>query len=144
MSTLAPRRGMATIWFVIVGVALAGLFALALDTAHYYLAFHQLQVAADSSALAALDYLPDNQPKSRTQAVNIANRHLCDSKSVVLLSNDGNGAGGDIVLGTFDFKSKLFTPTTFKPTASKVRANRTDSGHGGPVKLLHQVLEALA
>src|SRR5207248_3490890 len=76
--TPVRRRGITTVWFTVCGIALAGLFALALDTARYNLAFHQLQVTADSSALAELNYLSTGQSQARQLAVDTAIRNICD------------------------------------------------------------------
>ena len=70
-------HGIAAIWFAIVGLVLAAIFALTLDSAKYYYSFHQLQVAADSAALAALDFLPSDVAKSRQNAINDANKNRC-------------------------------------------------------------------
>ena len=114
------RRGVATIWFAVVGLALAGLFALALDSARYYYSFEQLQAAADSSALAALDYLPTdnsaNLSTSQNHAISVAADNLCAGQGVTLLRNDSNSASGDIVFGRYNFVTKNFSPTDRKST----------------------------
>src|SRR5436190_923764 len=134
--TPVRRRGMTTVWFTVCGLALAALFALALDTARYYLAFHQLQVAADSSALAAMNFLSISQSQARQRAVDAALANVCDGKGVKLSSNDANAADGDIVLGLYDVKARTFTPSTLTPNAAKVNARRTSGSLNGNLKLL--------
>ena len=130
------RRGITTAWFSVCGLALAGLFALALDTARCNFAFHQLQVTADASALAALDYLATNQSQARQQAVNVALANTCDGQAVKLSRNDGNAPEGDIVFGLYDFKTHTFTPSTLNPNAAKVNARRTSTSLNGNLKLM--------
>ena len=137
MRIVPQRRGVATIWFAIVGLALVALFGLALETVRYYFSFQQLQAAADASALSALDYLPKDVPSSRAQAIKIANSNACaDLPGVTLVDNPSNAYGGDIVYGFYDIQNDTFTRTTTNANAAKITAQRTDSAHGGVVKFI--------
>jgi len=130
---------MASVWFGVVCLGLGGLFALMIDSSQYYYSFHQLQAAADSAALAGLDYLSTDMDRARQQAKDVAAKNLCANLPVTLQTNRVNNANGDIVLGTYDSVNG-FRPLDNSygpwPNAVKVNARRTDAAHGGPIKLM--------
>ena len=139
MKHLPRRRGIASIYFGIVGLSLALLFALAIDHSRYYFCFHQLQAAADSAALSALNDLPadltiaSNLTKAQTDAAQPANR--CDGTPIKLLPNPSNDVNGDLSFGKYDFKTRTFTTQLNFASAAKVNARRDDS-HDGPINLI--------
>src|SRR5690349_19054629 len=63
------RRGIALIWFAILGMVLVGLAGLALDTGYVMLTGHQLQNAADAAALAGANSVAFDTAQSVTDAV---------------------------------------------------------------------------
>jgi len=130
-------RGLAAVWFAIVGLWLFGLFALVIDLGRYYYAFHQLQAAADSSALAGLDYLTtdtsSNRQFTRQRVADVAAANSCLGDAVIVNPNL------DVAIGIYDPQTGVFTATTsplIKPWAIKVSAQRTDDAHGGAIKLI--------
>jgi len=130
------RRGAITVYFAIFGIALVALFSLMLDFGRVRLVHHQLQAAADASALAAARLVQSDQLAARTAAIDIASSNLAEMKPVHLRSNDNNSATGDIVFGLFDTKSKSFTATTQSPNSVKINARRTQDSPDGALKLI--------
>jgi len=130
-------RGIASVWFAVVGLLLAAMFAFAVDSARYYYSFHQLQVAADAAALSALDYMPSDVSRSRASAILTASKNRCaDLSGVTIVDNPSNDYGGDVVYGFYNTAQNTFTRGTSNANAARVRAQRTDSAHGGPVKFI--------
>jgi len=123
------NQGIAAVYFAIVGLGLAALFALVLDSAHYYLTFNKLQAAADGAALAATDWLPGDTARSLQSAINVAASDTADGKSVTITSDD-------VVFGKYDWKNRMLVATTDPPTAAMVSAKRTDDAHGGLVNYI--------
>ncbi len=129
------RRGIATIWFAIFAIVLIGFMGLATDTAYVHLTAQQLQNAADAAALAASQRLLIDQTQARAQAVNIALANFAAGDPVQLDPNLGNAPDGDVVIGTYNRQSGVFTATTSYPSAVKVNARRTADSLGGGVSL---------
>jgi len=136
------RRGVATIWFGIVGLALVGLFSFTIDFARVRFVHHQLQVTADAAALAGAGQITTGTNKqqklARTAAVDVASKNFAadQTKGVVIRRNDSNDPEGDVVMGVFDPKTRIFKATTTSPNAVKVNARRTSDSPGGALKLI--------
>src|SRR5688572_17202630 len=130
------RRGMALVWFPIVGLVVIGLIALAGDSAYVYLVGHQLQNAADAAALAGAAKVKDSEEEAYAAATRLALANKAAGANVLLAPNPGNGAGGDIVLGFYDVEEDTFTPTLDNPNAVQVVARRTTGSPGGPLPLI--------
>jgi hypothetical protein len=124
------QRGIALIWVVITFTVLLGLTGLALDTARVLLAGHELQNAADASALAGAQYVRADQDQARAAALAIAAANKAENVSVALPDNPDNLEDGKIVIGRFDRETQVFTATTTAPNAVKVIACRTSSQNG--------------
>ena len=129
------RRGVALVWVALLCVALVGMMGLALDTAYAFFAAHQLQNAADASALAGALRVRVDLPGVVPAATDIAGQNLAAGEPVVLAPNPDNDAAGDVVVGHYDKDSRTFTATLTTPNAVKVRARRTADSPGGPVPL---------
>ncbi|NQT21400.1 MAG: hypothetical protein HQ592_16960 [Planctomycetes bacterium] len=129
------RRGIATIWLAIFGIVLIGFTGLATDTGYVYLTAQQLQNAADAAALAAGQHLLTDQLAARQLAVTIGLANSAAGDPVQLDPNPGNAAYGDVVFGTYNRASRVFTATTTSPNAVKVNARRTAGSLGGGVPL---------
>jgi len=128
------RRGVAAVWMALMGIILAGLFAFALSSARTHYSFHQLQVAADAAALAALDKLPSdlrvagNMQAAQQHAADVANQNLCDGSGVGLQVTTNNSSANDIYYGQYNFVSNTFTVTTNPPiNAVHVSARRIEA-----------------
>ncbi len=129
------RRGIANIWFVIIGLMVIGLVGLAVDAAYLYLAAHRLQNAADAAALAGAQEVRTDAAAAQEAAIRIALANSAAGAPVQLLGNDANVPDGDIVIGQYDRTASQFTPTLSHPNAVKVVARRTENSPGGAVRI---------
>jgi len=114
-------RGNSLVMTAVFLPVLVGMVALAVDTAVLATARAQLKTVADSAALAGAIQLADNarvqgsmslttettNAMSRAQTAGQANTVL--GKSAVLLSNSGNSATGDMVVGYFNPATHAWT-----------------------------------
>lgn len=104
-------RGAVYIWaaFGIVGmVAFAG---LAIDMSYFYVARNQLQISADSAALAGAIRM-SNPAEMMAEARKYAQMNVGGDDQIL--------ADADIQRGTWDFGSKIFTPGGANANAVKV------------------------
>src|SRR3954453_6048554 len=102
-AALRNRRGIALIWFAIVGMVMVGLAGLALDTGYVMLTGHQLQNAADAAALAGANMVPFDKVQAVTDAVATAAANKAAQAPVQL------NAASDVIVGTYDRPSATFT-----------------------------------
>jgi len=135
MKTAYGRRGLANIWFAIIGVVLVGFLGLSVDVGYVYVVGIQLKNAADAAALAACLQVRSDQTAARLAAVSIASANQAAGEPVELDLNPGNNPDGDIVIGVYDRSTRVFTPTVETPRAVKVVARRTADSPGGKVPL---------
>lgn len=131
----ARDRSVALIWVAVFASALVAMFALAADTAYYAVAVHQLQNAADSAALAGALKVRASATEAHQAAYNVAAANHVTGCSVQLVPNTTNDPAGDIVIGSYNRTTHLFTPTLTQPNAVKVLARRTSGAPGGCVSL---------
>jgi Flp pilus assembly protein TadG len=136
---LQPRRaryrGISLIWTAIVLFVLILIVGVALDMAKAFLVMHQLQNAADASALAGAHFVKFDQVTARQQAIDIAFENYADGLPVSLRDNVENNPDLDIVLGRYLRQNQTFVPTTIIPNAVKVVARRIEGLGDGPVPL---------
>lgn len=130
------RSGMALIWVAVTLVVLVGMVGLAIDTAYILYVAHQLQNAADASALAAAAKVNSSVDEAHTQGIYIAGQNVAAGESVLLEPNPHNTPIGDIVFGRFDRETQTFKPSLDSINAVKVIARRTKKSLGGPLPLL--------
>lgn len=130
------RRGIALVWVAMMGLMLIGMVGLTLDTAKVWLAGHQLQIAADASALAGALEVRTDPALARTRTVAMAVRNFTFGQGVQLKRNDGNAVDGDIVVGRYDDSTRLLDPTDPFPNAVRVSARRLEDSLGGQLPLL--------
>ena len=130
------RRGVALVWLALLLMVFIGFVGLSLDWGYVHLVSHQLQTVADAAALAAAQRVKADQELSRSAAVTIGGANKAAGAAVLLDSNDGNAAGGDIVLGRYDRDTGTFTPNVLGPNAVKVVARRTAGHPNGSLPLL--------
>ena len=131
------EKGMVLVWVALTGMVLILVVALAGDTAHVYLAGHQLQNAADAAALAGVWEVRDTDKAiAHDAARDVALENNAGRKTVQLADNYGNAAGGDIVIGFYDSGSGTFTPTLASPNAVQVHARRTSDSPAGALPLI--------
>jgi len=128
-------RGIAVIWLVVTAVVLIGMVGLATDTAYVYWVAHELQTAADASALAGALYVGRDAAQAEQAALNFALANTAGGQPVLLTSNGANDPAGDIVIGRYDSATRTFTATVDSPNAVQVTARRTMDSPGGGVPL---------
>ncbi|MCZ6801588.1 MAG: pilus assembly protein TadG-related protein [Nitrospirae bacterium] len=139
---LQENRGAVAIVTGLALFALVGITALSVDIGYGMITRTELQNVADGAALAGTRQLgmiyeglaPGVQQPSwilpgADQAV-IVNR-----VQTIALQNQAGGipisiTGGDVQIGTWDFTTKVFTPTANNPTAVSVIARRDGSANG--------------
>lgn len=121
------RRGAIVVLAAFFLVVMVGMIAFALDIGYLGLAKTQLQVVADSAALAAAG--SSNQTTDDTIAIA---QQFADANHVA-----GRAAqldASDVQFGAWDETTRVFTPSTGLATAVKVTV-RTDSANGGATPL---------
>jgi Flp pilus assembly protein TadG len=118
------RRGAILLLTVFLLVFLLGVIAFSVDLGYVLLAKTQLQTAADSAALAAAGTMGNSQEESIATGIQFAGLNKVGEHHVVVQNSD-------IVYGTWDPTTRVFTPTengisnAVKVTA---RADNTTSG----------------
>jgi Flp pilus assembly protein TadG/uncharacterized protein YegL len=120
----ANRRGIATIW----GIASIGLLltitAVVVDGALMYTSHADLQIAADSAALASVSGLTFDPDTARARAVEYASKNLAAGEAVEIRTED-------IEIGKWDTDTRTFTPLAgeeeFTGDAVRVTAGLTEA-----------------
>jgi hypothetical protein len=133
MKTNRVHRGIATVWMAVAGLGLVGLFSLVLDLARVRYTQHQLQIAADAAALAVVQnpiQTIKQQAAARALGAKTAGYNIAANGNVII------DPAADIVLGTYDSKTQVFTATNLSPNAAQVTARRTSGSPGGALKLM--------
>ena len=133
--TRRHERGIALIWTAIFLTVFIGFVGLSTDIGYSLLVAGQLQTAADAAALAGAQTLAQNQAGVGAEAILIAGFNKAAGQAVILTANNNNSAAGDIVLGTFNTTTRVFTPTTTGPNAVKVVAAFATGTPNGPLGL---------
>ncbi len=114
------RRGMSSLYTVVMLVALCGFVSLGVDMGHVQLAKTELRTAADAAARGAHG-LATSMTQARADAVAVASANHCDGASVVLDSIL------DVEFGDWSPATKTFTIDNSTPTAVRVTARRIAS-----------------
>ena len=100
---LRDERGIVAIMVALFFVVLIGFAGLVIDVGHLFAISSSLHTAADSASLAATASLGYGPDEARAQAQLLAQKHGILGSPVALLLTD-------IELGTWDKKTKTFTP----------------------------------
>ena len=108
--TQTSRRGISLIWTALLTVIMIGFVGLACDVGYGLLVAHQLQNAADASALAGALAMTKGENESRLAAVNIAAANTAGGAAVQLSPNESNDPAGDLVIGRYDRITGEFVP----------------------------------
>jgi Flp pilus assembly protein TadG len=143
---LKDKRGTVTVVVVLAMLALIGFAAFAIDVGYMMVSRNQLQNIADTAALAAAgelgasyegmqipaqrEYRPD-AGALLTEAQSVASR--TGISGVTILSSDFR-------LGTWNFTTHTFTPSSTGPTAVNVTARKDNVANGPVTTLLAGVL----
>jgi hypothetical protein len=101
------------ILFALALPVLLGFAALVIDLGHGWQVRNQVQNSVDAAALAGaldLDGTPGQFSVARASAQYYAQQNLANGSALSLGANSGNRAGGNIVLGNWDFTTRSFTP----------------------------------
>jgi len=122
------RRGVSAVFFLMMLVVILGMVAFAVDVGYLALVRTQLQVAADSAALAAAASLEKAGSDPVAVAQSYAAQNWAGGKTVEI-------AAADVVLGNWDMSLRTFTPSGTPTNAVRVTARR-DQTAGGEVPLL--------
>lgn len=135
--TRRNEKGIALIWTAVFLVVFIGFVGLATDVGYSLWVAGELQSAADAAALAGAQTLALNPGGVNAEAIFIAgqNRAGAPSQAVILVANGNNSPAGDIVLGTFNSTTNVFTATTTGPNAVKVVAAFAAGTPNGPLPL---------
>ncbi|MHC4294240.1 MAG: pilus assembly protein TadG-related protein [Planctomycetota bacterium] len=136
MKTKSRRKGLAYIWVVITLLIVIGFVGLAIDVGYALLVGHQLQNAADASALAGALLVQENIFDAQQLAVYVALHNKAGGKTVYLKINPWNPLWGDMIVGFYKRSTRTFTPTVDSPNAVKIITRRTESSRSGPLELL--------
>jgi len=135
----ARRRGIATLWFVMMVMAFVAFVAIAVDVLYVVVAARQLSAGADSASLAGALEVRRSHALARQRAVSFAAANDAAKAAIQLRSNDSNNPDGDVVLGHFFRNTQTFVPmqsTAASTNAVRVRARRTAGSLGGQLGLL--------
>ncbi len=122
-----PRRGVTLVLAAIFTVVMLGVIAFAIDLGHVVLVRTQLQVAADSAAMAAAASMGLPRNEMLAVANEYAGYHSAQAKSVELLDEE-------IEYGTWDTTTRTFTPSPTHGNAIRVTA-RTHASTTGESKM---------
>jgi Putative Flp pilus-assembly TadE/G-like len=127
------RRGVALIWSALMILLLIGFVGLSIDFAKLYFNVHQLQIAADSAALAGAQIVEVNSPdetRLQTQALGLDNYTEALPVTLRLTAQADpyvDDPSVDIILGRWISQFREFYPTLDTPDAVKVIARRDAS-----------------
>src|SRR5262245_32181866 len=93
------RRGVVNIWVVMTVMLMVMLTGLACDYGWSVLVLNQLQAGADAAALAGAAVVRTDQGAARLAAVDLGDSNNAANSPILLGSNAGNAADGDVILG---------------------------------------------
>ncbi len=128
------RRGSTLALAAIFMVLMLGMVSFAVDMGYVMLVRTQLQVAADSAAIAAAAAnMNDPQNEVVATASQYAEYHASGGKNVQL-----NPA--DVELGVWDFSTRRFTPSAWNSNAVRVTTRRDSTTNGEAVLFFAKVL----
>ncbi|MCC7086370.1 MAG: VWA domain-containing protein [Pirellulales bacterium] len=121
--TLSYRRGATLMLAAFLMIVLMAMVAFGVDCGYMLLVRTQLQVAADSSALAAAQVIGSPLTDPTTKAKEYAGYHCAGGRPIQL-----NNA--DVEYGTWDATSRQFEPSAALGNAIRI-TTRLDANHGG-------------
>jgi Flp pilus assembly protein TadG len=136
------HRGIGLVWTVAFLLALIAIGGLVIDASRVYITGHQLQNAADASALAGARYVawdPNSATKiaARLEALEYSQANKAANLAVNLDLNTPNAPAGDIVIGIYNPNQPnpllRFTPMSTSdmlnrsPNAMKIVTRKDDA-----------------
>lgn len=117
---LSTRRGVITVFAAFLMVMMLAMVAFAVDVGYMMTAQSQLQIAADSAAMAAAANISQGTSAMTSAAQTYSAYNKAVGKSVTMASSD-------VQVGTWDANARTFTPTGSLSNAVKVTARRDNS-----------------
>lgn len=123
-----PRRGATLVLMALMMVALLGMLAFATDIGYIMLVRTQLQVAADSAAMAAGSVMGGEKKEIIATARRYAEGNIAGGTNVAL-------ANADVEFGTWDANRREFTPTGEVGNAVRVTCRRDATNANGECPL---------
>ncbi len=131
------RKGVAIVWFALLGFVLLGFVGLSLDWGKAGLNVHELHNGADASALAGAQMVKFDQDGARQVAIAVALENNAENLPVSVWDNPTNDPNGELVLGRWVSQLREFTPTTLSPNAVKVVGRRLGERPDAPALRLN-------
>jgi len=122
-ASIRSRRGGVLVMSAVLMVALIGMVAFAVDLGYVVLVRTQLQVAADSSAMAAAASMGLPRAEMMAVAREYAAYHQAGAQPVELLDSD-------VEYGTWDASTRTFTPSAEVGNAVRVTARCAEDTSG--------------
>jgi len=123
----AARRGATLVLAALLMIAMLGMVAFAVDCGYMSLVRGQLQVAADSAAMAAAQVMGSSQSNPVQTAKDFAAYHVAGGRNVSLQNSD-------VEYGVWNPNSQTFTPSSSVGNALRISA-KLDAAHGGQAPL---------
>jgi Flp pilus assembly protein TadG len=122
-SKKSARRGNIIVLSAFLMTSMVGMLALSVDAGYTLVVKTQLQVAADSAAMAAASVMGSTTSDPVATAKTYAGYHTAGGKTVTLQSSD-------IEYGTWDTTLRTFTPASTVGNAIRVTARRNSTTGG--------------
>jgi Flp pilus assembly protein TadG len=120
------ERGTVLVVVAMSTLFLVGLASFAVDVSYYYVLRNQLQIAADSAALSALNALP-NATSARAAARDYATKNMPAAINGTVMTD------GDVLVGNWNVTTRSFVNGATPFNAVRVTANRaTANGNAAP------------
>ena len=116
----SDRRGAILVLSALLLVVLVGMAAFAVDLGYICVVRNQLQVAADSAAMAAAGELNTGQTNARNAAKLYAGANIAGGPTEFVSLSDS-----DITFGLWDSTARTFTPTESGSNSLKIVAHKT-------------------
>jgi hypothetical protein len=123
----AARRGATLVLAALLMIVMLGMVAFAVDCGYMSLVRGQLQVAADSAAMAAAQVMGVSQSDPVQTAKTFAGYHYAGGRNVSLQNSD-------VEYGVWDASALTFTPSSTVGNALRISA-KLDASHGGQAPL---------
>ena len=130
VETMKKQRGVVILFSIFVVVVMLAFGGLAIDIAAVATDRSELHRATDAASLAGAGKLGFDAsvfPTVRDYAVQFGANNPTRFGSVSLNRNDGNAAGGDVVLGIWDGSAGTFTPSLDATYVNAVQCRTTQT-----------------
>ena len=147
LGLLLNERGIAAVNGIFMAIMMATVAGVTIDIGHAVLTQHELQNAADAAALSAgtqmgAVYLTLPEAEQQDMGRDLTSNEQSLIYTMASNTTMANGASdlmslnlgaNDIQYGRWDWKTATFTPTTSRPTAVQITAQRAAGSANGPI-----------